>query len=79
MARGRDRLKRQLLSPPEVADPEAFQAKVTAVGPPVTVSWQGGSYQYPHLSSYTPVLNDIVAMVRYGGSWLIIGEPVDFP
>lgn len=79
MPSGRDRLKRQILVPPSGDPDEAHQAKVTAVGPPVTVSWQGGSYQFPHMDSYTPVLNDLVAMVRYGGSWLILGKPVDFP
>jgi hypothetical protein len=45
----------------------------------VTVSWQGGSYQFPHLAAYTPAVGDIVAMDRYAGSWLILGKPVDFP
>lgn len=79
MASGRDRLKRQILAAPAATDPGLQQAKVTAVGPPVTVSWQGGSYSFPHLAAYTPVVNDLVAMARYGGSWLILGKPVDFP
>lgn len=79
MASGRDRLKQQLLSPPHGERPEAHQAKVTAVGPPITVSWQGGTYQFPKLSSYSATVGDLVAIIRYGGSWLILGEPVDFP
>jgi hypothetical protein len=79
MPSGRDRLRRQILTLPAVADPGLQQAKVTAVGPPVTVSWQGGSYQFPHLAAYTPAVGDIVAMDRYAGSWLILGKPVDFP
>lgn len=79
MASGRDRLRQQILTPPHVAAPEAQQAKVTALGPPVQVSWQGGTYSFPHLASYTATVGDLVAMVRYGGSWLIIGRPADFP
>jgi hypothetical protein len=78
MASGRDRLRQQILAAP-VTDPGLQQAKVTAVGPPVTVSWQGDSYSFPHLAAYTPAVDDIVAMARYGGSWLILGKPVDFP
>ena len=63
--------------------PELDQAVVTAVSaatPPVaTVSFRGGSYQFPHLSAYTPAVNDVVAIQRYAGSWLILGRPVGFP
>lgn len=79
MPPGRDRLKKQILKPPSGAPDEAQQAKVTAVGPPVEVSWQGDTYYFPRVSSYTPVVNDIVAMVRYAGSWLIVGKPTGFP
>lgn len=79
MASGRDRLKQELLTPPLGDNPEAYQAKVTAVGPPVTVSWQGGSYQFPKLDTYTPAVDDQVAIIRYGGSWLILGTPGGFP
>lgn len=79
MVSGRDRLQQQLLNPPRGDEPQAQQAEVAAVGPPVTVSWQGGTYQFPHLASYTPVVGHQVAMIRYAGSWLILGAPTGFP
>lgn len=79
MATGRDRLRRQLLNPPTGDEPEAQQATVTGLGPPITVSWQGDTYRFPHLASYTPVVGHEVAMIRFAGSWLILGRPINFP
>lgn len=80
MASGSDRLTVHLVAQGLADDPAGEQAKVTAFsGSLVTVSWKGGSYQFPYLSSYAPAVNDQVAMIRFAGSWLIIGKPVGFP
>lgn len=65
------------------APAELEQAKVTVVSgatpPVVTVRWRGANYQFPHLLQYTPVVNDVVALAPYAGSWLILGRPGGFP
>lgn len=85
MPSGMQRLVRQTVdrntAPPPPA--EFDQAKVTAVSgaspPVVTVSFRGGSYQFPHNPSYTPTVGDVVALARYAGSWVIAFKPVGFP
>lgn len=80
MPSGSDRLTNHLIAQGTADEPEFEQAKVTAFsGGIATVSWRGGSYQFPYLPAYTPVVNDRVAMGRFAGSWLIIGKPTGFP
>jgi hypothetical protein len=53
---------------------------VSADSPPiVTVTYLGSSCQFPHLLSYTPVVNHTVAVIPYCGSQLILGVPGGFP
>jgi hypothetical protein len=64
------------------------KAKVTAVLPGaaaggttlVTIQYQGASgLNAPYLSSYTPVLDDVVAVARTGSQLLILGRIVGTP
>lgn len=79
MPSGRDRLREALLNLPAAPRTGVFQAQVTAVGPPITVSWAGGTYQFPGLASYTAVVGDIVDVLPRGGSYVILGKPTGFP
>lgn len=45
----------------------------------VTVSYNGASLALPHLAQYTPVVNDVVVLIRAGGQWIAAGKAVGFP
>lgn len=45
----------------------------------VTVTYNGATLAFPHMAHYTPVVGDVVALVRWSGQWVIAGKPVGFP
>lgn len=49
---------------------------VTARG--ITVNVAGGEVPAAHLDSYVPAVGETVALVRFQGSWLVVGRPVGF-
>ena len=85
MPPGRERLARQQIAAQAAATTGGGleQAKVTVVSadspPKVTVKWRGQTYVFPHLLNYTPVVNDVVVLAPYAGSYLILGRPGGFP
>lgn len=87
MVSGAARLSQQLLDTTAAATPDGQIATVTAVAatggtdgqPLVTVRHNGAVLSYPHFSSYSPAVGDVVALGRWGGTWVILGRPVGFP
>lgn len=45
----------------------------------VTVDYLGARLDLPHMAHYTPLVDDVVALIRVGGIWTIFGRPVGFP
>lgn len=45
----------------------------------VVVSWQGTDIEAPYLATYTPAVNDVVAVVKTGAHLLILGRVVGTP
>ena len=41
----------------------------------ITVSWQGVSIDCAYLASYTPATSDVVAFLKVGASYLVLGKP----
>lgn len=91
MPSGRERLARLFIdrhtSQAEAAQAGGPIAVVTAVTTGggtdgvdlVTVTHDGATRQYPHLLQYTPVVGHVVALGRWGGTWIILGRPGGFP
>ena len=84
---GSARFVRQALDRAAAKMPDLPIATVTAIAAGagtdgqsvVTVTYMGASLQFPHMAHYTPVVGDVVALVRVSGQWVIDGKPVGFP
>jgi hypothetical protein len=87
MPSGKQRFARQQIDRALQQHQHGEVAVVTAVAatggtdsqPLATVTHNGASVQYPHLSAYSPAVGDVVAVHPWGGTYLIVGKPVGFP
>lgn len=84
---GAARFVRQQLDRAAARIPDLPIATVTAIATGagtdnrdvVTVNYLGSSLPFPHMAHYTPVVGDVVCLVRVSGQWVIDGKPIGFP
>lgn len=87
MRSGAQRLAQQNLAARAASLPDWPTATVIAVAAGggtdgqdlATVDHDGAELELPHMAHYTPVVGDVVVLIRVGGSWTILGRPVGFP
>lgn len=75
MASGARKFVLQQLDKAAAEMPDLPVAVVTVTSP-LTISFRGASLTVRRLAQYTPAVNDVVTLVRSGGTWIVVGKTV---